>query len=190
MARLCEGGNEPSGSLKAIFKALNLPLFAPALIDVTSAKKYRSLSSSETIQSALQATSDFQIIAPAACWEAVHTAVIDRSVCHASPVSFVSLYILGTKQTSRTSAKQTEYPRRNQTEILDGATLTPSPMLFGVDGIGDRKMVFGEMRPRIRYRLPGIRLTVEKTSENPQSDRSAKAGIEPTPECNFGSAIN
>ncbi|KAJ4432213.1 hypothetical protein ANN_20829 [Periplaneta americana] len=36
--------------------------------------------------------------------------------------------------------------------------------LFGIDWIGDSKMVFGEMRPRIRHRLPGIHLTVgEKT---------------------------
>ncbi|KAJ4432788.1 hypothetical protein ANN_21427 [Periplaneta americana] len=32
--------------------------------------------------------------------------------------------------------------------------------LFSVDEIGDSEMVFGEMRPRIRYRLPGIHLTV------------------------------
>ncbi|KAJ4451208.1 hypothetical protein ANN_02668 [Periplaneta americana] len=34
--------------------------------------------------------------------------------------------------------------------------------LHCVDGNGDSEMVFGEMRPRIRYRLPDIRLTVEK----------------------------
>ncbi|KAJ4441373.1 hypothetical protein ANN_11228 [Periplaneta americana] len=32
--------------------------------------------------------------------------------------------------------------------------------LFNVDEIGDSEMVFGEMRPRIRHRLPGIHLTV------------------------------
>ncbi|KAJ4431244.1 hypothetical protein ANN_19841 [Periplaneta americana] len=35
-------------------------------------------------------------------------------------------------------------------------------VFFGVDGIADSKMVFGEMRPRISYRLPDIRLTVRK----------------------------
>ncbi|KAJ4445820.1 hypothetical protein ANN_12505 [Periplaneta americana] len=35
--------------------------------------------------------------------------------------------------------------------------------LFSVDGIGDSEMVFGEMRPRIRHRLPGIHLTVGKS---------------------------
>ncbi|KAJ4432887.1 hypothetical protein ANN_21526 [Periplaneta americana] len=32
--------------------------------------------------------------------------------------------------------------------------------LFSVDEIGDSEMVFGDMRPRIRHRLPGIHLTV------------------------------
>ncbi|KAJ4444689.1 hypothetical protein ANN_06486 [Periplaneta americana] len=36
--------------------------------------------------------------------------------------------------------------------------------LFSVDGIGDSEMIFGEMRPRIRHRLPGVCLMVE---ENP-----------------------
>ncbi|KAJ4441949.1 hypothetical protein ANN_11813, partial [Periplaneta americana] len=31
--------------------------------------------------------------------------------------------------------------------------------LFSVDGIGDREMAFGKIRPRIRHRLPDIRLT-------------------------------
>ncbi|KAJ4430392.1 hypothetical protein ANN_22608 [Periplaneta americana] len=41
-------------------------------------------------------------------------------------------------------------------------------MLFSVDEIGDSEMVFGEMRPRIRHRLPGIYLTVgENLGKNP-----------------------
>ncbi|KAJ4447356.1 hypothetical protein ANN_09362 [Periplaneta americana] len=32
--------------------------------------------------------------------------------------------------------------------------------LFSVDEIGDSEIVFDEMRPRIRHRLPGIQLTV------------------------------
>ncbi|KAJ4449914.1 hypothetical protein ANN_01321, partial [Periplaneta americana] len=40
--------------------------------------------------------------------------------------------------------------------------------LFSVDEIGDSKMVFGEMRPRMRHRLPGIHLTVgENLGKNP-----------------------
>ncbi|KAJ4432203.1 hypothetical protein ANN_20819 [Periplaneta americana] len=40
--------------------------------------------------------------------------------------------------------------------------------LFSVDGIGDSEMVFGDMRPRIRHRLPDIRLTVgENLRKNP-----------------------
>ena len=40
--------------------------------------------------------------------------------------------------------------------------------LFSVDGIGDSEMVFGEMRPRIRHRLPDICLTVgENLGKNP-----------------------
>ncbi|KAJ4432513.1 hypothetical protein ANN_21133 [Periplaneta americana] len=34
---------------------------------------------------------------------------------------------------------------------------------FKVGGIGDSEMVFGEVRPRIRHRLPDIRLTVGET---------------------------
>ncbi|KAJ4441207.1 hypothetical protein ANN_11058 [Periplaneta americana] len=41
--------------------------------------------------------------------------------------------------------------------------------LFSVDEIGDSEMVFGEMRLRIRRRLPGIHLTVGKTSDKTQS---------------------
>ncbi|KAJ4439272.1 hypothetical protein ANN_07392 [Periplaneta americana] len=41
-------------------------------------------------------------------------------------------------------------------------------MLFSVDEIGDSEMVFGEMRPRIRHRLPGIHITVgENLGKNP-----------------------
>ncbi|KAJ4450117.1 hypothetical protein ANN_01524 [Periplaneta americana] len=32
--------------------------------------------------------------------------------------------------------------------------------LFSVDEIGDSEMIFGEMRPKIRHRLPGIHLTI------------------------------
>ncbi|KAJ4433585.1 hypothetical protein ANN_15895 [Periplaneta americana] len=39
---------------------------------------------------------------------------------------------------------------------------------FSVDGIGDSKMVFGEMRPRIRHRLPDICLTVGETQPGNQ----------------------
>ncbi|KAJ4446024.1 hypothetical protein ANN_12710 [Periplaneta americana] len=45
------------------------------------------------------------------------------------------------------------------------------------------------MRPKIRHRLPDIRLTVEKTSENP-NQLTSQAGIEPMPERNSGSASN
>ncbi|KAJ4431015.1 hypothetical protein ANN_19608 [Periplaneta americana] len=39
---------------------------------------------------------------------------------------------------------------------------------FSVDEIGDSEIVFGEMRPRIRHRLPGIHLTVgEILGKNP-----------------------
>ncbi|KAJ4441635.1 hypothetical protein ANN_11493 [Periplaneta americana] len=39
--------------------------------------------------------------------------------------------------------------------------------LFSVDGSGDSEMVFGEMRPTIRHRLPHIRLTVGKPLKEP-----------------------
>ncbi|KAJ4450957.1 hypothetical protein ANN_02392 [Periplaneta americana] len=40
--------------------------------------------------------------------------------------------------------------------------------LFSIDEIGDSEMVFDEMRPRIRHRLPGTHLTVEENlGKNP-----------------------
>ncbi|KAJ4433142.1 hypothetical protein ANN_15399 [Periplaneta americana] len=42
--------------------------------------------------------------------------------------------------------------------------------LFSVDEIGESEMVFGEMRPRIRHRLPGIYVKVgENIGKNPTS---------------------
>ncbi|KAJ4448557.1 hypothetical protein ANN_10575 [Periplaneta americana] len=49
--------------------------------------------------------------------------------------------------------------------FLNDTTSTRPARLFSVDGIGDKKMVFGEMRPRIRHRLSDIRLTVEEDFE-------------------------
>ncbi|KAJ4439953.1 hypothetical protein ANN_08084 [Periplaneta americana] len=57
--------------------------------------------------------------------------------------------------------------------------------LFSVDEIGDNEMIFGEMRPRIRHRLPCIHITVgEHLGKNPtRSDvlnsRSKKASSAP-----------
>ncbi|KAJ4438949.1 hypothetical protein ANN_14903 [Periplaneta americana] len=46
---------------------------------------------------------------------------------------------------------------------------------FNVDGIGDNEMVFGEMRPRIRHRLPDISLTVgENLTKNPTRSLPSK----------------
>ncbi|KAJ4450074.1 hypothetical protein ANN_01481 [Periplaneta americana] len=42
--------------------------------------------------------------------------------------------------------------------------------IISVDGIGDSGMVFGEMRSKIRHRLPDIRLTAGETSEKTQPD--------------------
>ncbi|KAJ4426724.1 hypothetical protein ANN_26523 [Periplaneta americana] len=36
-------------------------------------------------------------------------------------------------------------------------------VIYSVDDIGDSEMVFGDMKPRIRHRLPGIHLTVGET---------------------------
>ncbi|KAJ4442033.1 hypothetical protein ANN_11897 [Periplaneta americana] len=52
--------------------------------------------------------------------------------------------------------------------LFNGAVSTTR--LFSVDEIGDSEMIFGEMRPRIRHRLPGIHLTVgENLGKNPTS---------------------
>ncbi|KAJ4440218.1 hypothetical protein ANN_08357 [Periplaneta americana] len=71
---------------------------------------------------------------------------------------------------------------RNRKEVKDKSWLfndaVSTTRLFSIDEIGDGEMVFGEMRPRIRHRLHGIRLTVGKN----------RAGIEPAPERNFRSA--
>ncbi|KAJ4433436.1 hypothetical protein ANN_15734 [Periplaneta americana] len=43
-----------------------------------------------------------------------------------------------------------------------------TPRLFSVDEIGDSEMIFGEMRPRIRHRLPCIHITAgENLGKNP-----------------------
>ncbi|KAJ4449517.1 hypothetical protein ANN_00917 [Periplaneta americana] len=44
--------------------------------------------------------------------------------------------------------------------------------LFSVDGIGDSDVVFGNMRPSIRYGLPDIRLTDEENLGKPNQSRS------------------
>ncbi|KAJ4443779.1 hypothetical protein ANN_05557 [Periplaneta americana] len=47
--------------------------------------------------------------------------------------------------------------------------------LFSVDEIGDSEMIFGEMRPRIRHRLPCIHITVgENLGKNPTRDPQFK----------------
>ncbi|KAJ4449618.1 hypothetical protein ANN_01021 [Periplaneta americana] len=45
-----------------------------------------------------------------------------------------------------------------------------SSLLFSIDDIGDSEMVFGEMRSRIRHRLPDIRLTVGENFGKTQPD--------------------
>ncbi|KAJ4440185.1 hypothetical protein ANN_08323 [Periplaneta americana] len=67
---------------------------------------------------------------------------------------------------------------------LDGKTwlfndAVSTTRLFSVGEIGDSEMVFGEMRPRIRHRLPGIHLTVGKTSEKTQQDNQPKRNFRP-----------
>ncbi|KAJ4430403.1 hypothetical protein ANN_22619 [Periplaneta americana] len=48
-----------------------------------------------------------------------------------------------------------------------------------VDEIGDSEMVFGEMRPRIRHRLPGIHLTVgENLGRNPNSSADERRNLD------------
>ncbi|KAJ4437103.1 hypothetical protein ANN_17238 [Periplaneta americana] len=60
--------------------------------------------------------------------------------------------------------------------------------LFSVYEIGDSEMIFGEMRPRIRHRLPCIHIMVgENLGKNP-TRYSAQTGIKPAPERNFRTA--
>ncbi|KAJ4425795.1 hypothetical protein ANN_27420 [Periplaneta americana] len=58
--------------------------------------------------------------------------------------------------------------------------------LFSFFEIGDSEMVFGEMRPSIRYRLPDIRFTVVENLGKTKS--SAQAGIELRPKRKSGLA--
>ncbi|KAJ4442623.1 hypothetical protein ANN_04212 [Periplaneta americana] len=44
---------------------------------------------------------------------------------------------------------------------INGLKTKVQEKLLSVDGIGNSKIIFGEMRPRIRHRLPNIRLTLE-----------------------------
>ncbi|KAJ4437874.1 hypothetical protein ANN_13813 [Periplaneta americana] len=60
--------------------------------------------------------------------------------------------------------------------------------LLIVDEIGD-EMVFGEMRPRIRHRLPGIRLKVGETSENTQPGNGIAATLTTSNGLHFDSSV-
>ncbi|KAJ4434233.1 hypothetical protein ANN_22781 [Periplaneta americana] len=53
--------------------------------------------------------------------------------------------------------------------------------LFSVDELGDSEMVFGEVKPRIRHRLPGIHLTVGENLE-----KKTQPGVELTDEGMYG----
>ncbi|KAJ4425527.1 hypothetical protein ANN_27721 [Periplaneta americana] len=51
--------------------------------------------------------------------------------------------------------------------------------LFSVDGIGYSEMIFREMRPRIRHRLPDICLKIEKNLEKTQPGNQSKWELNP-----------
>ncbi|KAJ4440251.1 hypothetical protein ANN_08390 [Periplaneta americana] len=104
MAGLCEGGNEPSGSLKAICKLFFLYEEIPA----------------------------------------------------ADPAEEVEMYTDKTFVTISYANNETESATRFA--LFNDAVSTTR--LFSVDGIGDSEMLFGEMRPRIRHRLPDMCLMV------------------------------
>ncbi|KAJ4449806.1 hypothetical protein ANN_01212 [Periplaneta americana] len=53
--------------------------------------------------------------------------------------------------------------------------------LFSADRIGDKEMVFGEMRPRIRHRLHDIRLTVGENLGKNSTRKTVQVEIEPVP---------
>lgn len=59
-------------------------------------------------------------------------------------------------------------------------------VLFSVYGFGDKDIIFGEMRPRICYRLPDIRLTVlenpGKTTPGNQFNRESNPRRSATPD--------
>ncbi|KAJ4428091.1 hypothetical protein ANN_24105 [Periplaneta americana] len=56
--------------------------------------------------------------------------------------------------------------------------------LFSVDEIGDSEMIFGEMRPRIRQRLPCIHITVgENLGKNPTRKRNHISETHYTMQC-------
>ncbi|KAJ4445715.1 hypothetical protein ANN_12400 [Periplaneta americana] len=50
-----------------------------------------------------------------------------------------------------------------------------------IDGIDDSEMVFGEMRPRIRHRLPGIRFTAGENLGKTRPGNQPKRGSNPSP---------
>ncbi|KAJ4444891.1 hypothetical protein ANN_06689 [Periplaneta americana] len=63
--------------------------------------------------------------------------------------------------------------------LFNGAVTTTR--LFSDDEIGDSEMVFGEMRPRIRHRLPGINITVGENLGKTQPSNQPKRGSNPRP---------
>ncbi|KAJ4430645.1 hypothetical protein ANN_19235, partial [Periplaneta americana] len=63
----------------------------------------------------------------------------------------------------------------------DNVDNVSTTQLISVNGIGDREVVFDEMRLRIRYRLPDIRLMFGETSENTLPDNQLKRKLNPCP---------
>ncbi|KAJ4451379.1 hypothetical protein ANN_02841 [Periplaneta americana] len=122
MAGLCKGGNEPSGSLKAIFAA------PPA-----RARKQTGHAGRVEVEVLLHSV-----------W--VVTAAEEQ---------------LGACETVSVTCMSTDEQR-----LFDDAI--SATRLFSVDGSGDSKVVFGGMRPKIRHRLPDIRLTIGKTTKKPK----------------------
>ncbi|KAJ4438593.1 hypothetical protein ANN_14540 [Periplaneta americana] len=99
------------------------------------------------------------------------------------------------KQLSHTGFKFRHRIESSQFSLVDKAWLfndaVSTTRLFSVDEIGDSELIFGEMRPRIRHRLPRIHITIGENLGKTKPDNrlihcliSEHSGIFPHPSTN------
>ncbi|KAJ4434381.1 hypothetical protein ANN_22941 [Periplaneta americana] len=83
---------------------------------------------------------------------------VNQYVIHTTPSGGLNTYILLTHEYRLLQKKQY-------------SASIPQMRLYSVEEIRDSEMVFGEMRPRIRYKIPGIHLMVEENLGKTKPDR-------------------
>ncbi|KAJ4443721.1 hypothetical protein ANN_05396 [Periplaneta americana] len=138
MAGLCEGGNEPAGSVKVFCKTT----------DSSAVAAVKSLPSEQLLDDILFIDSNFKIVSKS--------------------ITLLESSNLQLSEALNIVDKVSQTVIQNNNSLI--SEKVKSTRLFSIDEIGDSEMVFGEMRPRIRHRLPGIHLMVGKNLGKTQPD--------------------